>query len=121
MFIPFYKYIYMYVYTHTHLHLCTHICLTFTWKDNDDKVYSHNDINNKNSNDSQFISKFNYPIHLCALMYNNECNSCRFCYFQMPLFSSFRALFISRDGSLGCSFKLAANKTCLNPTANILQ
>ena len=49
----------MYVYTHTHLHLCTYICLIFNRKDNDGKVNSHNNINNKNSNDNQFISKLN--------------------------------------------------------------
>ena len=64
------------MYTHTHTYTCLRICLTFNWKDNDGKVNNHNNINNKNSSDSQFISKFNYLIHSCALMYNNECNSC---------------------------------------------
>ena len=36
-------------------------------------------------------------------------------------FSSCRALFISRDGSLGCSFEFAEDKTGSNPTENILQ
>ena len=76
MYIPFYKYIYMYVYTHTLLHLCTYICLTFNRKDNDGKVNSHNNNNTKNSNDNEFISKLYYLIHSCALVYNNEYNSC---------------------------------------------
>ena len=66
----------MYVYTLTHVHLCTYICLTFNRKDNDGKVSSPNNINNKNSNDNQFISKLNYPIYSWALICNNECNSC---------------------------------------------
>ena len=41
--------------------------------------------------------------------------------FEKALFSSCRALFISRDGSLGCSFEFAADKTGSNPTENILQ
>ena len=61
---------------YTYLHMCVYIGLTFNWKDNDDKVNSHNIINNNNSNDNQFISKLNYQIHSCALMYNNECKSC---------------------------------------------
>ena len=69
-------YIYVCIHTHTHLHLCTYICLIFNRKDNDGKVNSHNNINNKNSNDNQFVSKLNYPIYSCALMQNNECNSC---------------------------------------------
>ena len=69
-------YICIYTHTHTHLHLCTYICLAFNRKDNDGKVNSHNNIINKNSNDNQFISKLNYPIHSCSLMYNNECKSC---------------------------------------------
>ena len=64
------------MYTQTHTYTSVHICLTFNRKDNDGKVNSHNNINNKNSNDSQFFSKLNYPIHSCALMYNYECNSC---------------------------------------------
>ena len=56
--------------------MCVYICLTFNWKDNDDNVKSHNNINNNNSNDNQFICKLNYQIHSCALMYNNECKSC---------------------------------------------
>ena len=66
----------MYTHTYTHTYTCVHTCLTFNRKDNDGKVNSHNNIINKNSNDSQFISKLNYPIHSCALMYNYECNSC---------------------------------------------
>ena len=69
-------YIYVCIHTHTHLHLCTSICLTFNRKDNDGKVNSHNNINTMNSNDNQFVSKLNYPIHSCALMYNNESKSC---------------------------------------------
>ena len=61
---------------YTYLHMCVYICLTFNWKDNDDNVNSHNIINNNNSNDNQFISKLNYQIHSCALMYNNECKKC---------------------------------------------
>ena len=61
---------------YTYLHMCVYICLTFNWKDNGDNVNSHNIINNNNSNDNQFISKLNYQIHSCALMYNNECKSC---------------------------------------------
>ena len=55
--------------------MCVYICLTFNWKDNDDNVNSHNNINN-NSNHKQFISKLNHQSHSCALMYNNECKSC---------------------------------------------
>ena len=47
MYIPFYKYIYMSVYTHTYTYTCVRICLTFNRKDNDGKVNSHNNINNK--------------------------------------------------------------------------
>ena len=106
-----YIYIYIYIFTciciYTHSHTCVCICLTFNRKNYDDFVNNHNSINNENSNDNQFISKFNYPIHSCALMYNNECESCWICYIEKLLFSSFRALFISRDGSLGCSLELA--------------
>ena len=56
--------------------MCVYICLTFNWMDNDDNVNRPNNINNNNSNDNQFISKLNYRIHLCALMYNNECKIC---------------------------------------------
>ena len=56
--------------------MCVYICLIFNWKDNDDNVNSDNNINNNNSNDNQFISKLNYQIHSCALMYNNECKIC---------------------------------------------
>ena len=44
--------------------------------DNDDNVNRPTNINNNNSNDNQFISQLNYQIHLCALMYNNECKIC---------------------------------------------
>ena len=36
--------------------MCVYICLTFNWKDNDHNVNSHNNINNSNSKDNQFIS-----------------------------------------------------------------
>ena len=58
---------------YTYLYMCVYICSTFDWKDNDDNVNSHNNINNNKSNDNQFISKLNYQIHSCALRYNNEC------------------------------------------------
>ena len=61
---------------YTYLHMCVYIFLTFNWMDNDDNVNSHNIINYNNSNDNQFISKLNYQIQSCALMYNNECKSC---------------------------------------------
>ena len=81
----------------------------------------NNNINNNNSNDNQFISKLNYQIHSCALLYIimnakvADSVSLRKLYF-----SSCRALFISRDGSLGCSFEFAEDKTGSNPTENIL-
>ena len=64
------------MYIYTYLYMCVYICLTFSWKDNDDNVNSHNIINNNKSNDNQFVSKLNYQIHSCALMYTNECKSC---------------------------------------------
>ena len=40
---------------------------------------------------------------------------------RKPYFSSCRALFISRDDSLGCSFEFVADKMGSNPIENILQ
>ena len=56
--------------------MCVYICLTFNWTENDDNVNSHNNIKKNNNNDNKVISKLNYQIHSCALMYNNECISC---------------------------------------------
>ena len=56
--------------------MCLYICFTFNSKDNDGKVNSPNNIYTRGSNDNQFISKLNYPIQSCMLMYNNECKSC---------------------------------------------